>query len=342
MKKCLIILAAAAVLTGCAENELTTPEEMSPAEITFTTAPLTKAGTFDTDKIFQTYAFYTTSAFDYTSGEEYIPASTVSYGTDDAWRTTGKTYLWPKDGGALSFFSWSLNSTGLKYNDGTTPKVSFSATDGITLTGYSSVGDNDFMVADPALNLSENVKTYSHTGVPTLFRHKASQISFKVKTSKTYAGRTFSVTGISFANVSTSGKYVQGSAPTNSTASTEAWTPDDASGTTTSYYSSTEGTTFADTEVTVPVNGTSIFVPQTFTETDGKTVTVNYTVTTGTTVTAKSATISMNKLLGGGSNVAFIKGKYYTVTLVFSVGNEILWTPEVKDWTGVAEEVTVG
>ena len=340
MKKCLIILAAAAMLAGCAEKEVITPEETAPAEITFTTAPLTKADAFGTDKIVQTYAFYTASTFDYTSGEEYIPASTVSH-TDDVWKTE-KTYLWPKDGGVLSFFSWSLNSSSLKYNDGTDPKVTFSATDGITLTDYSSVGNNDFMVADPALNLSGNAnKTYYHIGVPTLFRHKASQIAFKVKTSKDYSGRTFKLAGITFANISTSGTYKQGTDPTNVTASTETWTPA-ASTTTTSYYSSTEGTTFADTEVTVPVNGTSIFVPQDFTETDGKTVTVTYTITSGTTVTEKSATISMNKLLGGGSTVSIQKGKYYTVTLIFSVGTEILWNPEVKDWTEESKDVTVG
>jgi hypothetical protein len=338
----MLVLGLAACSAACSKQEVTTMPERGDEEICFTVAPLTKAETktFDTGNIFQTAAFYTPSAFDYSEGENFL-SSSVSYNkTSSSWKTA-TTYYWPKDGGVLSFFSWSLNSGSLTFTKGT-PGISITPTAGLTLTDYSSEGNDDFMVADPALSLTGNSNTYGHLGVPTLFRHKTSKIAFKVKTSKAYDGKTFTLTDISFQNLSTSGSYTQGTDPTSSTASTESWTAE-ASTATTSYYTSTDGMTFAETVADVPSNGTYLFVPQSFADGDGKTMTVNYTIKSSKNTVNKSATISLNKLLGGSSTLStqFEKGKIYTITLIFS-GSEILWNPEVMEWDGAAQAVTVG
>ncbi len=338
----MLVLGLAACSAACSKQEVTTLLERGDEEICFTVAPLTKADTktFDTGNIFQTVAFYTPDSFDYSEGETFL-SSSVSYNTTSSSWKTAMTYYWPKDGGVLSFFSWSLNSGSLTFLKGT-PSISITPTAGITLTDYSSEGNDDFMVADPALSLTGNSNTYGHIGVPTLFRHKTSKIAFKVKTSETYDDRTFTLTGISFQNLSTSGSYAQGTNPTSTTASTESWTADESTATT-SHYSSTGGMTIPATAADVPSNGTYLFVPQNFTDGDGKTVTVNYTVKTSAKTVEKSATISLNKLLGGSSTLdtQFEKGKIYTITLIFS-SKQILWNPEVQEWDGAAQAVTVG
>ena len=346
MKKCLIVIAAAAMLAGCAKNEVTTPVVNTPAEITFTTAPLTKAlaagqSSFSTSNIFSTCAYYTPADFDYTaSGEVFFDWQTVSHNkTNDNWKTA-TSYFWPKDGGKLSFFSWSLNTASLKYADGTTdPAVTFDPKSGITLSNYAS--GNDFMVADPALNKIGNFLTYQYLGVPTLFRHKAAQINFKVKTKKAYTGRTFTLNSISFVNVSTTGTYVQGNNLTGTGAVAESWTAK-ASDATTVYFD-TGGLTFADTEVAVTANGTSIFVPQSFTDADDtKVLEIKYSITTGSSTVQKTAKVKMNTILGGSATqgTAFQMGKIYTITLIFS-GSEILWNPEVVDWLDSNTDVAV-
>ncbi len=351
MKKYLIVIAAAAVLAGCAKTEVIAPDGNAPAEITFTTAPVTKAVfSFDTDNVFQTYAVYTAGDYSYSASasfEQFIDFSTVmcSSGT---WRidsdkdgdidSDDTSYFWPKDGGKLSFFSWSLNTGSLKFADGTTPKVRFANTRGLYLSNY--VSGNDFMVADPALSQTGNSGYYYRFGVPTLFRHKAAQIIFKIKTAQAYSGKTFTLKSISFKNVSTEGTYSQGSAPTSSP-STEAWTAE-SSNETTDY--STVGMTIPAVEAEdVPSNGVSILIPQSFSDTDGKYLTLTYSITSGSTTTTKTATVKMNTLLGGSSSVsaALEKGKKYTITLSISSGNEILWTPEVVDWVDEAKTISV-
>ena len=352
MKKYLIVIAAAAMLAGCAKNEVVTPDGNAPAEITFTTAPVTKADSFDEDNVFETYAVYTAGDYSYSttaSWDQFITFSTVRY-SNRTWRidsdndgdidSDDTSYFWPKDGGKLSFFSWSLNTGELTFADGTEPNISFANTQGLSL--YNYVSGNDFMVADPALNKIENsYYTYDHIGVPTLFRHKAAQIIFYIKTAQDY-GKTFKLKSIAFENVSTTGSYTQGSDPTGSP-STEAWDADD-SYETTYYYNSARGWVIpAITAEAVPANGTAILIPQSFSDTDGKNLILTYTITSGTTTQTKIATVKMNTLLGGSSSqtTALQKGKKYTITLSISSGNEILWTPEVVDWVDEAKTISV-
>lgn len=354
MKKYLIVIAAAAMLAGCAKNEVVTPDGNAPAEITFTTAPVTRADSFDTDNVFQTYAVYTAGDYSYSttaSWDQFITFSAVRY-SNRTWRidsdndgdidSDDTSYFWPKDGGKLSFFSWSLNTDKLTFADGTDPDISFANTQGLSLDNY--VSGNDFMVADPALDKIENsYYTYDHIGVPTLFRHKAAQIIFKIKTAQSYSGKTFTLKSISFENVSTTGSYTQGSDPTGDP-STEVWDAVDSKATTYYYYDSDSDWEIpAITAEAVKANGISILIPQSFDDGDGKSLKLTYTITSGTTEQTKTATVKMNTLLGGSSSqtTALQKGKKYTITLSISSGNEILWTPEVVDWVDEAKSISV-
>ena len=337
--KFILLCAATAALAACAKTEVTPEVLNQDAEITFLTAPVTKADTkkFDEGNVFQTYAFYTENGFNYTAGEEYIPASTVKF-TSPNWKVDGKSYYWPKDGGKLTFFSWTLNTDALTYADGTTPAVSFSATNGVTLSNYSSVKNDDFMVADVAKDMTANITTYKtingvEAGVPTLFKHKTSQVIIYVKTKEDYTvspyKQIFTLKSVDFVNLSTSGSYVQNS---------EAWTP--AAGNATNKYSAADQVITKDaTIVNAATDGVILYVPQSFTANDGKKIKVTYTVaregaSTGVQPKEYTAEIDMFKVMGGTDSAAagdFQIGKKHVITLIFGL-DEILWDPAVYDW----------
>ena len=361
--KFILLCAATAVLAACAKTEVTPEVLNQDAEITFLTAPVTKAAsenekTFANTNVFQTAAFYDTAenfAYGSSTAETYIEKSTVKNfsglwkvadPTDD---TKAKSYYWPKDGGKLSFFSWSLNTESLTFTQGT-PTVDINKTDGVKLTGYSSLKNDDFMVADPALDMTQNTnpgKFYTE-GVPTLFHHKTAMVEIKVMTKENYEDATkfgtfmqdFKLNEIKFANLLTDGDYTQnGNAWSNMSATTSA-----------SYYvKATDGQDITTTATAVETNNSTdgsvcLFLPQDF-KSDNKTLEVKYTVTRMKSATEtgsskeNTASIEMSKILG--DNVNFEMGKKYVITLIFGL-DEILWDPAVQEWeVGATEEVNV-
>ncbi len=361
--KFILLCAATAALAACAKTEVTPEILNQDAEITFLTAPVTKAAsgnekTFANTNVFQTAAFYDTKNFAHTSStaETYIAASPVKYFTN-VWKVatgvestaTAVPYYWPKDGGKLSFFSWSLNNATLEYADGSTPATTITVANGVKLTGYSSLGNDDFMVADPALDMTQNNKSpkYYTEGVPTLFRHKTAMVEIKVKTKENYEDATkfgtfmqdFKLNEIKFANLLTGGDFTQSSGAWSNTSST----------TSASYYVNADGQDITTTATAVETaNSTDgsvcLFLPQDFT-TDKKTLEVKYTVTrmkdASTTGNSKAntASIKMSDILGTG--VSFEMGKKYVITLIFGL-DEILWDPAVQEWeVGATKEVNV-
>lgn len=360
--KFILLCAATAVLAACAKTEVTPEILNQDAEITFLTAPVTKAAsenekTFANTNVFQTAAFYDTAknGFVYTSGtaETYIEKSTVK-NFSGLWKvadpndgTKAKSYYWPKDGGKLSFFSWSLNTESLAFTQGT-PTVDINVNDGVKLTGYSSLKNDDFMVADPALDMTQNTnpgKFYTE-GVPTLFHHKTAMVEIKVKTKENYEAdsfgnfkQDFQLNEIKFANLLTDGNYTQNGDTWSNTSATES----------ASYYvKATDGqditpdATAVDTESSTE-GSVCLYLPQSFT--DDNTLNVKYTVTRiksdGTPGSSKenTASIKMSKILG--ENVNFEMGKKYVITLIFGL-DEILWDPAVQEWeVGATKEINV-
>ena len=194
MKNWIIVAAfASAILAGCTKNEVRV--DMPDQAISFTTAVganSTKAmiddTAYPTDETFGTYAYYlpTGQTWSGNAGDAklYIPQSEVKYTTAPStsgynW-TTETLYYWPS-AGSLNFFSfspWSINTS-----------VECNTTDGIEITGWDVDANQtvDVMVADVAADMTANEENGGYKGVPTVFRHKLSQIvAFKFNTDKDY------------------------------------------------------------------------------------------------------------------------------------------------------------
>ena len=354
--KFILLCAATAVLAACAKTEVTPEILNQDAEITFLTAPVTKAAsenekTFANTNVFQTAAFYDTAenGFVYKSGtaETYIEKSTVKNFSglwkvaDPTDETKAKSYYWPKDGGKLSFFSWSLNTGSLTFTQGT-PTVDINVNDGVKLTGYSSLKNDDFMVADPALDMTQNTnpgKFYTE-GVPTLFHHKTCQFVVNAKTKADYTvdpyKQVFTIDEINFIELGTEGSYAQ---------ITDKWTLETiADGYSVPFYAKGETTGHVvnynnGVAEEVESTGTKLYLPQDVAA--GQKLQVVYTVSRTSAKNTKSTQYTAEIAMSDLGFTTFAAGKKYTITLSISSGNEILWTPEVVDWVDEAKTISV-
>lgn len=329
MKKFFFIAAmVSAALISCTKNE-PAPSMDAQQEITFMTAPLTKATIteFGAANRFRTWAFHdqanwtagSTTAQLYLGGDAGLEIQKI----DGVWKNDTQSYYWPKTG-KLTFYSYSLNTTGTFLTDATVACTNA----GITVTGYDIQKnlDVDFLVADQAANKTANVNTYYTEGVPTLFRHRLSNIIFKVQTADDYAGKTFILESITLNNVAKTANYTQAAGePAN-----DVW----AHGTTTNILFSNDASSFSKTNVLTPVAEQSYYIPDTFAE-DNETVTIVYNVTTnngsGTSTEKVTVTKSLKEIFG-----SWDKGNKYTCTITVSL-NEILWDPAVEEWTLVED-----
>ena len=390
MKKLFYFAAAAVALAACAKNEVIPVNSGENQEITFNVAPKTKAEDapqhteFEKDKVFASWAYYLPEGKtwdenyavyksksvdknwkpeedkDYTVPQEYISGAKISNNerTGNKWKCEGKSYYWPKDGGSLTFFAYSLNKGNLDFetvnvegHDVKRSTVVCQSNTGIFAHIDLSVDKNvDFLVADPAKDKQSNVDKGKHfvDGVPTLFRHKLSYIIFNVKTDKAYsdAGKTLTLKSIKFNNVSYEGHYrdIASKSPAISAGFTSG-----AKGAV-NYTSGSTESPFSQ-EIKSTNSGISsidnyLYIPQTFA--DDATIDVVYTITTKVpksddvveTVTktiklkelfpTKYDTSEPRKVIGGGWEM----GKKYTIYLTFTL-KEILWDPAVQDWDPV-------
>lgn len=353
MKKYIFIFAAAALsLAACSKNEVT--PAFADGEITFNVAPKTKAlGTdqtdFDHSNVFTSYAYYLapgkTWDANFASAQLYIDNSVISYVTDK-WKNATATYWWPKDGGSLTFFAYSLNKGDMTFAAGSGMGCDIHTTGSAFtggINGSIDVTDNknvDFLVADIAKDKTANENVYTHTGVPTLFRHKLSMVNVTAKLKEDYAGKKFTINGVKFTQISHFGTYCQ--FPEKMT---ESGTKVD------QIYAENAGHNVTTTNEVVPHvikdaagaktdDGQYIYIPQTFADSDDVVIEIKYTIeTTVGTSTVKEECVSETKI----SDV-FPKweiGKEYVLDLTFSL-DEILWDPAVQDWeTGTTGNITI-
>ena len=372
MKKLFYFAAAAVALAACAKNEVIPVNSGENQEITFNVAPKTKADPdghrhkeFTKGNKFASWAYYLAPGTKWADKsddpnnekypKEYISGATISYdNTDNVWKAD-KSYYWPKDGGSLTFFAYSLNKDDLGFKtvnvEGANvnkSSVACHSNTGIFAHIDLSVDKNvDFLVADPAKDKESNVDEGKHfvDGVPTLFRHKLSYIIFNVTTDKNYpdAGKTLTLKSIKFNNVSYEGQYRD--IASKSPAISAGFTPG-AKGVVNYTGGSTE-TPFTQ-EITSISNGVSsvdnsLYIPQTFA--DDATIEVVYTITTKVlnsddVVETVKKTINLKKLFPKTYdtvdhtkviNEGWEMGKKYTINLTFTL-DEILWDPAVEDW----------
>lgn len=383
MKKLFYFAAAAVALAACAKNEVVPVNSGENQEITFNVAPKTKADDarghkeFEKDKVFASWAYYLPkgSTWDANSGEnyvepkEYISGAKISNNerTGNKWKCEGKSYYWPKDGGSLTFFAYSLNKGNLDFKTVINDKganvnrssVFCHYNSGIYAHIDLSVDKNvDFLVADPAKDKKSNVDEVKHfvDGVPTLFRHKLSYIIFNVKTDKAYsdAGKTLTLKSIKFNNVSYEGDY-RDIASTTSPAISAGFTSANGEGAVVNYTGGSTESPFSQ-EITSTNSGISsidnyLYIPQTFAQgsnaNENAYIEVKYTITTTVAFTTPEGQPSTKEVVEEVTKNIFLNpatgthmfdkwemGKKYTINLTFTL-NEILWDPAVEDWDPV-------
>ena len=369
----IIFFAAAAALAACTKTEVIPVENDTLAEITYETAPVTRAiQKFDDSNIFASVAYYLPEGNTWDWGKttksatSQEPLATLFIGSDDdsdgsadgviiakvgdVWRNAkqsgtswvkDKSYYWPKKG-KLTFFAWSLNSGSLDIKNSTdmsSTKVSVNCTpySGFILQNFD-IRDNknvDFMVAEVAADKSANEKEYVKysgvdSGVPTLFKHKFTNVQFTVRLKEDYENVKITLNSIVFPKLADIFSYNQGPVEYYS-----------------NYPSVTSSQTYTKADQVVdktkptPISNVDqfIFLPQTFTA--DQVVEITYTIVyTGDSGDLPAETVTVKKPLtelfatttGSTTTYEWGIGKKYTLDLEFAL-DEILWDPAVEDWT---------
>lgn len=349
MKRFFLAALAIAAIASCTKNEVN--EVTDNNQITFQTVvgPSTKAlidgiNYATTAPSFGTFAYYNATGETFPTGAElYIPESEVSYSASN-WTTT-TPYYWPKNG-SLAFFSYSpytINSS-----------VECDESDGITISDYdvALAQDVDVMVADVITGQTENDSNGGYTGVPTIFRHKLSQIvDVTFKTDKDYNDGTpfsagekqFFINYVKVNKLEQTGTYVSGNNVNETNLGT--WTLPTTPAYDHNYDWFTEtspcNTEFKSTPAT-SANTMSyiLMIPQTYVDdadpTNVSNVEIKYTIRTYTSAGVFSddvvtANVSMYDIFSGTSNALAMNKK---VTLNFTIGvNQIYWAPSVVEWS---------
>ncbi len=187
-----VVAAATAVLSlsGCAKTENTLAENQgtgisfTPVNGKFSSKAMIDGAAYKTtDPTFGSFAYFLPSGkswdTDMNSAELYIPTSEVSYSTAAQTWTTATPYYWPKQG-SLTFFSYSP----YYYQEAS------SSTERVDIAHYGNDcfmipfdsdahQDTDLMVADfvkDRTSRNTSAGNGGYKGVPTVFRHKLSQI----------------------------------------------------------------------------------------------------------------------------------------------------------------------
>lgn len=332
MKKVFLIAAAVVALAACSKNEVL-PSSSINNEISFNVAPRTKAApeTFDTHNVFASWAYYLPKGSSWDSPavgvtpQEYIKGRTISY-VGGVWKEDGKTYYWPKDGGKLTFFAYSLNRDNLTLTGGDSH---FTCDAVMGISGAIDLMANkntDFMVADIAKDKTANESLNSINGVPTLFKHKLSKVACTVKKASDYPNVKFELNKIEFLSVchyATYGQFVNDGAGTIK----EVITPGRKD--TQVYTSATQEIT--STATAVANEDVVIYIPQKFTDETSK-IEITYTITT--TVEGSTTPVVKTVVKEYPIKDKFAEwemGKKYIFNLTFSL-SEILWAPAVEPW----------
>lgn len=180
--KWFLVLASALLLSAACSK--VRPVEEEPGEIFFQTLRFDAVTRADTTDYKEQYAAVPFGAFAWYKGLD--PADNATFmanqavGYDEAlnrWSPVGSTYYWPKSG-SLDFICYSPFTS-----DGTAAPLPVITEDGISypLWNVAAHPDVDLMYADKVTGLSNNATTYYYSGVPTLFHHALSFVTFQVR-----------------------------------------------------------------------------------------------------------------------------------------------------------------
>lgn len=332
MKKFFFATLAIVVIASCTKNEVL-PVIDEPQEITFQTVvgPQTKALGAGQVK-YAGDAFYSTAFFladdktwaaNSTDAAQYLADKIVGSGDPKVWKAA-TTYYWPK-GGKLTFMSYALLDASDKYVEAT-PSVVTATKAGVSISDFDvndTYKNHDLLVAAIASDKNANENIYLTKGVPTLFGHKLCKLVITAQTDQLYSSKTFTITGITLNDLNHIGTY------TMAANGTESWgTPSGDEDV--AYFTGTAevNNDADDTSITTISAAQSVYLPQDFQE--AETITINYTITTGSFVENVSVTKKLSEVFGAG--VTWEMNKIYNINLTFGL-TEILWDPAQTDWT---------
>lgn len=286
--------------------------------------PVTKVA-FPTGETFVSKAYKLTSGRTWDADKAYAtnyfnnPTEVVKY-IDSYWKTEHE-YYWPSDGGSLTFFSYTPQSIGASIS-----------TEGVSVSNWNvaTKAGQVILVADIAKDKTKNESYAGFSGVPTLFRHKLSKVSFKVSKSA-YAEDEIDVyiRSIKIADVYVQGNYTRGGY------SNDGWT-----GLTDLRNSSSPYVIFESTDPVgdlldkTPVlkGSDAIMIPQmlSMTGSNHPRVIIEYSTKTGSTIDYKSAECFFVENFRSGQ---WEMGQHSTYTVYIGVGQyPIEFDGSIVDW----------
>lgn len=340
--------------------------ESAQAQISYNVVQYTQtkaAGEYPTTEKFISTAFYLedgkTWAANHSEAIAYIENAIISYDASrTSWHDADHSYYWPR-AGKLTFFSYSpqaiKSSTKIDRNSGIT----------ITNWDVNSHQNVDIMIADVQTDQTANQTGGTYKGVPTIFRHKLSQIvGFEFNTFEDYAhghdGSTskpyknedvvFIVNEIQIGNLIQKGTYKSSYDVGTAVAKIGAWEPSGtAEAVSYTWYNNDTGTPipYSKTELTSIAsqlaNRYIMLLPQTFADpgkAESSTVPhlkLVYTIRTYSSATSstdrkETAYVSLYDMFQSSSNKINLN-RQIKVRITFNLqANIITWAPDQEDW----------
>lgn len=356
MKKLIVLFSAVAALAACSKNEVVPAVSGENVEISYKVAPRTKADpqAFDTKNVFASWAYYLPNEKKWdanrTEAKEYISNSEISF-NDGVWKNKDISHYWP-NGGSLTFFAYSLNSSSLTDKSGTDthftcenyvdPKTHVSQYGICGMLNLDTHPNTDFLVADIAIDKNAHENIYNFNGVPTLFKHKLSRVKFAVKKKSDYPGATITLNSITFKNLVNGMTYTQYRKEETKDLIPD-YITDFGASRSTQEYTKTDFivSSFTSFDPVPDANEVRyIYIPQDFKsiEEEGKiaTIEVKYTVTDKEGISKTyTKTLKVKDIFE-----SWKIGKRYTFNLMFSL-NEINWAPAVGDWEDEIKNIDI-
>lgn len=292
--------------------------------------PVTKA-VFPTDQTFMSTAYRLTSGMTWDANsvqaEQHFNTLQEEVKYQGTYWKTDHDYYWPTDGGSLTFFSY-------------TPK-SVSATitkDGVSVNSWDVVAKKGqvILVADIAKDKTKNESYAGFSGVPTLFRHKLSKVSFRVaKSAYAEEGIDVSIKSIKIVDIYTKGNYTRGGYEN------DAWSGWNGQKTTSDpYVVYDSGATPVVVDNTPVQKGEDmIMIPQMLSQNGSRhpRVIVEYKTSTEPDITTAECFFVENFRSG-----QWAKGNHYTYTIYIGVGQyPIEFDGSVSDWSSTDMGATI-
>ena len=355
-------LCFATLTLSCTKVEQSEPTQ---AQICYNVVQYTQtkaAGEYPTNVPFVSSAFYLengkTWAANHSEAKAYIEDATISF-NGTLWRDESRSYYWPYSG-KLNFFSYSPAE--IKSN------TTVDCNTGITITDWDvNANQNvDIMVADVQTEQTANQNVGLYTGVPTIFRHKLSQIvGFEFNTFEDYANGhngsyqdgdvVFIVNEIQICKLIQKGTYYSSYDVGTAVAKIGAWIPDGSAvaSSYTWYNGSGKEVLYSTSSMTQVTGGLShiMLLPQTFAnpgEADPSTVphlklvyTQRSYTSGGTSDVQKTAYVSLYDLFQSSANKININ-RQIKVRITFNRQADLItWAPDQEEWSDLEFSVII-